>query len=616
MRDPFPRPPTQPSPDGARTHRPTGSRGGGLARRSGLAATALLAFALVATIVGTDPRPAAAATAVPAGDVARPDVVATASVAMAAAAEKADLAAPAGYRVSGTITAAAGPVAGAVVTACPVSMAPQGGVPVECKGASTSASGAYSVTGLAPGAYVIRAAPPATAGSTAAAGYRGGSGYVASRAEAATLAVSADAAGIDLALPAGKSIAGKVTGAGGRPSWNTYVEACAADAPAGVACTGSYATTDGSFVIGGLGSGAFTLGFQAPSSGLASGYVGADGLTPLRSAARDIAAGTEGIAVTLPQGRSLAGSVSLEGAGPAGVNQVLVQACADESCVLGPSAWTVGGGTFQVGGLLPGTYTVSFSLPRTATHVSGFLGDGGYTPTRAAAMRLVIAGADVVGADAVLPRAAASLAGTASGGGSGLPLGVIVACGAGGTCLWTRTAADGSYTLALPSAGPWTVGLRAPGLYGAGLPGAYTAGVIVPSASPAMDGYLGGAGFTPLASGARAVVVGSPDRTRPQIVSRAPTAGAAGVSRTARVVVRFSEPVTGVSSRSFTLRDAATKKAVAATVVYDASSRTATLRPKTALPGGRSILVTLAGTIADLSGNRLPTATWAFTTKR
>jgi hypothetical protein len=557
------------------------------------------------TASGADAR--AASGARPGADVLR----------FAAVSERADLAAPAGSRVSGTITGTAGPVADAVVTACPVSMAPQKGVPVECKGAATSAPGGYTITGLAPGSYLIRAAPPATAGTAAAAGYRGRSGYAAARSAATPLAVSGDATGIDLALPAGLVISGTVSGAGGRPATDAFVEACAADAPAGVACTGTYAGADGSFTIGGLGAGTFAVDVSAPrSSGLAGGYLGADGLTPLRSGARSVAAGASGIAIALPLARRLVGTVSLEGAGAAGANQVLVQACPDDSCVVGPSGWTRDDGTFEVQGLLPGTYTVSLSIPRKASHVSGFLGDGGYVPSRASAARVTVGGTDVRGLDVVLPRAAATLTGAATGGGVGLRAGVIVACGAGGTCMFTRTAPDGSYALALPSAGPWTVGLRAPALYSAGLPGAYTAGIVLPHDSPAADGYLGAGGFTPSASEARAVVVGAPDRTRPVVTSRSPAAGATKVSRSAAVVVRFSEPVTGVSARSMVLRDAATKKAIAATVTYDAVTRKTTLRPKTALPAGRRLTVTLAATIVDYSGNRLAPTSWTFTTKR
>jgi hypothetical protein len=535
----------------------------------------------------------------------------------AAVSEHADFAAPRGSRVSGTITGPSGPVADAVVTACPVSMAPQKGLPVECKGASTSAAGTYTITGVAPGSYIVRGAPPAAAGTAVAAGYRGRAGYVAARASAAPLAVAGDASGIDLALPAGLAIAGTATGTGGRPATDAFLEACAADAPAGVACTGAYVGADGSFSIGGLGAGTYTLDVQPPASaGLAGGYLGADALTPLRAGARAVAAGTSGVAVALPRARRLTGTVALEGAGAAGANEVLVQACPDASCVAGPAGWTRDDGTFEIQGLLPGAYTVSFSLPRTATHVSGFLGDGGYVPSRAAATRVTVGSADVRGVAVVLPRTAVTLAGAATGGGTGLRAGIIVACGAGSTCLWVHTAPDGSYVLPLPSAGPWTVGLRAPALFSAGLPGAYTAGIILPHDSAAMDGYLGADGFTPAASGARGVVVGSPDRARPVVISRSPAPNASGVSKSAVVVVRFSEPVTGVTSRSLTLRDAATKKPIPASVTYDPATRRATLRPSALLPAGRRLAVSLAATIADFSGNRLAPTTWTFATKK
>ena len=541
-----------------------------------------------------------------------PAVAAAASPAV----ERVTLAAPAGLRLSGTVSAAGGPVGGAVVTAC-LSPVPATTVPVACKGGLTTAAGTWTITGLASGRYIVRAAPPASAGTTAAAGYVGGAGYVAARTAAQAIAVSADRAGVDLALPAGRIISGSVV-ADGRAVRDAFVEACAADAPPGVGCTGAYTGADGIFSIGGLGAGPFTVGAQAPtSSGLVSGYVGASGVSPATASARRVDADTTGLTIALPRGRSASGAVALEKAGMAGPGQVLVQACADTACVYGPASWTDEDGRFTIPGLGAGTYVLSYGLPATSSHVGGYRGDGGYTPSRATAARVSIAGGDVGSLDVTLPVATARIEGTATGGGSPLRGGVVVACGPAGTCFWTRTAQrDGTFALALPAAGPWTVGLRAPGTYTVGLPLAWTAGMVVPVEPVAMDGYLGAGGFTPDAARATAVIVGAPDRARPTIVARAPKPNATKVATSTRVVVRFSEPVTGVSTKSFVLRDASTRKAVTATVTYDAASRTAMLRPKTALVKGRRYQVLVAGTIADYAGNRLAPSTWTFTTRR
>lgn len=564
---------------------------------------------LVAGLAAAVSLPAAAGTAAASGSVV--------AASPAPVVERVTLASSVGLRLSGTLTSAAGPVAGAAVTACP-STAPSVPVPVECKGAQTAASGTWTITGLAPGSYVVHAAPPAAAGAAAAGGYVGTSGYAASRSKARVLAVTADRSGVDLALPAGNVISGSVTSPSGSPVRDAFVEACAADVAPGLACTGTYSAADGTFSVGGLAAGSYTVGAQAPAGrGLASGYAAASGLALTATGARRIAAGTSGVLLSLPYGRTIRGTVSLEGVGVATTGQVLVQACADAACIYGPSAWTDEVGAYTLDGVGSGAYAVSFSIPDASSHVGGYRGDGGYVPSRAAAVPVNVATSSASRVDVTLPRATARIDGTATAGGSAVRGGVVLACGAGGTCLWTRTQQrDGSFSLALPSPGPWTVALRAPGTYAVGLPLAYTAGMIVPVDPVAMDGYLGASGFTPDASKARAVVVGAPDRTRPAIAARAPRPNATGVSVATKVVVRFSEPVTGVSAKSLVLRDAATRRALAATVTYDAATRTATLRPRTPLAKGRRYQVAVAATIADYAGNRLAPANWFFTTKR
>ncbi len=577
-------------------------------RPASLARMAALALAVLPGLAAASPAFASGSALAPGSSVA---------AAAGPAVERVALASPAGLRLSGTITGGSGPVAGAVVTACPTPT-PATSVPVACKGGITTAAGSWAITGLAPGRYVVRVAPPATAGTSAAAGYVGASGYVAARSTARAVEVATDRSGLDLSLPAGRVIAGTVTTADGRPVRDAFVEACAADAPPGVACTGTYSAADGVFAVGGLGQGAYTVGAQAPTgSGLASGYLANGGIAAAASAARRIEAGSTGVAITLPRGRSVRGAVSLEKSGPAANGQVLVQACADAACVYGPAGWTDEDGRFTIPGLGSGTWTLAYALPSTTTHAGGYRGDGGYAPSLATAARITVAGSDVNGLDVTLPLAAARLEGTVTGAGAPLRGGVVVACAAGGTCFWTRTAQrDGAFALALPSAGPWTVGIRAPGTYTVGLPLAWTAGMVVPVDPVAMDGYLGAGGFTPAAANAASVVVGAPDRARPVVTVRAPKPNATKVATSTRVVVRFSEPVTGVTARSVVLRDAATRKPVPATVTYDAASRTATLSPAASLAKGRRYQVALTATIADYAGNRLAPTTWTFTTKR
>jgi hypothetical protein len=101
------------------------------------------------------------------------------------------------------------------------------------------------------------------------------------------------------------------------------------------------------------------------------------------------------------------------------------------------------------------------------------------------------------------------------------------------------------------------------------------------------------------------------DTTAPTIASRTPAAGATGVATTTRPSATFSEPVEA-GSISFTLR-AGSASPVAATLAYDAATRTATLTPDAALAASTSYTATVSGA-RDLAGNTMQSASWSFTT--
>jgi hypothetical protein len=104
------------------------------------------------------------------------------------------------------------------------------------------------------------------------------------------------------------------------------------------------------------------------------------------------------------------------------------------------------------------------------------------------------------------------------------------------------------------------------------------------------------------------------DTTAPKVSSRSPGANATGVSRSASVKATFSEAVRGISATTFRLRDKATGASVSATVTYDSSARSATLKPGTALGIGRSYTASLTSGITDKAGNKLGALSWTFTT--
>ena len=113
----------------------------------------------------------------------------------------------------------------------------------------------------------------------------------------------------------------------------------------------------------------------------------------------------------------------------------------------------------------------------------------------------------------------------------------------------------------------------------------------------------------------------APDITPPSIVSKTPAAGATGVSAGASVTATFSEAVqaTTVNGSTVELRDVS-NAVVAATVSYDAGTRTATLTPGAPLASNAAYTTRIHGgatdpRIKDLAGNALDAdVTWSFTT--
>jgi type VII secretion-associated serine protease mycosin len=103
------------------------------------------------------------------------------------------------------------------------------------------------------------------------------------------------------------------------------------------------------------------------------------------------------------------------------------------------------------------------------------------------------------------------------------------------------------------------------------------------------------------------------DTARPAASARTPGSGATGVNYDAALTVTFNEAVTGVSASTYVLRNSS-GTAVAATVTYDASTRRATLRPKSPLAGEKPYTASLTSAIKDSAGNALTATSWSFTT--
>ena len=104
------------------------------------------------------------------------------------------------------------------------------------------------------------------------------------------------------------------------------------------------------------------------------------------------------------------------------------------------------------------------------------------------------------------------------------------------------------------------------------------------------------------------------DTAAPRIVGRTPGSGATNVSRFAVATARFDEPVTGVSSSSFRIRDTVSGSVVPATLTYDSSRREARAAVGSRLPAERVFRVEVSTAIKDGAGNAVAATSWTFTT--
>jgi uncharacterized protein DUF4082/concanavalin A-like lectin/glucanase superfamily protein/Big-like domain-containing protein/galactose oxidase-like protein/Kelch motif protein len=112
-----------------------------------------------------------------------------------------------------------------------------------------------------------------------------------------------------------------------------------------------------------------------------------------------------------------------------------------------------------------------------------------------------------------------------------------------------------------------------------------------------------------------------PDTTPPTVTAVTPASGATGVVTATNVTATFSEAMDAatISTNTFELRNPS-NTLVAATVTYDAATRTATMDPTPTLSGSTTYTVTVKGggtdpRVKDVAGNALAANfTWSFTT--
>jgi hypothetical protein len=98
----------------------------------------------------------------------------------------------------------------------------------------------------------------------------------------------------------------------------------------------------------------------------------------------------------------------------------------------------------------------------------------------------------------------------------------------------------------------------------------------------------------------------------PVVTASTPAAEALGVAADASVQVTFDQPVTGLSTSSFSLADAYGLR-VSGSVTYSSGTRTATFTPSAPLESGMRYRVSLTNRIRSGFGVRLDAMTWRFT---
>ncbi|HSK94558.1 MAG TPA: S8 family serine peptidase [Candidatus Angelobacter sp.] len=104
------------------------------------------------------------------------------------------------------------------------------------------------------------------------------------------------------------------------------------------------------------------------------------------------------------------------------------------------------------------------------------------------------------------------------------------------------------------------------------------------------------------------------DTVAPTAAMANPAPGTAELSRFTRPVVRFSEPVTNVTSSTVRLRDTVTNSLVPASVSYSSSAREATITASAILESKRTYRVEATNGVRDLAGNALVAMNASFTT--
>lgn len=270
--------------------------------------------------------------------------------------------------ISGTVTSAGHPLAGVTVTALDDADGSVGG-------ATTDAAGRYTMLDVPPGTYRVCFYPSrdtTTGGGSDALGYQNRCWGGATEAQATPVVITdgTTLTGVDAVLPAYGGVSGRVTDTQGQPLTGVQVQVQSTD-PSQLGNPGyanaGYTDAQGNYSAPGLVPGSYTVCFDGSGQGGVNDALG----YPQRSCYGATAANPDGTAVTVTSGTDTAGvneavpsmgGISGTVRSVSGVPQQDVEVTVADVTTHethGPVA-TAADGTYRIGFLPTGTYTVCF----------------------------------------------------------------------------------------------------------------------------------------------------------------------------------------------------------------------------------------------------------------